>query len=485
MESTNAPKLVYIHGTNSKVLNILSHTDFEFMSPYDMMANYGLAPFSGEITKGGHEYISSKCDLSFGICHFDPLKDKSPFIDTFKNNSNVYSLEKILREYSNTEVNSKTVLIEDNYLAFLNEEDQAYIKNIRIQNERQSYIDGYLKLLKDEIQKCKCRGFGNINVLLIRLVRCKQLGLDVKEYVTQEILDLFTGYRNIFAFMLFLDKYIFPISPEIKDITYEQYESTDFIKDEKFLYRFYHPEYKREMVIKPRRNPTAFMIYNHLTMQKLMLKLKDCPYDLLDCYKKGDPEAIKYLISLLELPKTDNIYFPNDNSHLSELTEITIDETKIFTDNGNKTVYDDISFLYNPKYLMSRLPQNTSDYAIDDLLCKYYKGNIDKCLFTKIKPLIYELIDVIDDRKRLLVKLLNFETKIIQDDENPYPIILVLDNPDLIDELNGRTGEYRAKRPLKLGEDIKILATDTEHNKSKLKEYLDTHNITNVDIKIL
>lgn len=42
--------------------------------------------------------------------------------------------------------------------------------------------------------------------------------------------------------------------------------------------------------------------------------------------------------------------------------------------------------------------------------------------------------------------------------------------------------EYRVNQPLVFGEDITLLATDTENNKIKLEEYLNQNGIYNISI---
>lgn len=42
----------YLHGTRSSILNILPHTEFLIMDDISMIKHYGLAPMSGELTRG-------------------------------------------------------------------------------------------------------------------------------------------------------------------------------------------------------------------------------------------------------------------------------------------------------------------------------------------------------------------------------------------------------------------------------------------------
>ncbi len=65
-----------------------------------------------------------------------------------------------------------------------------------------------------------------------------------------------------------------------------------------------------------------------------------------------------------------------------------------------------------------------------------------------------------------------------------FPVVLVCDDAEAV-TLAGSQREYRAKRPLQLGVDINMVATDTRENAALLKKWLDQHGFHRVAVLLL
>lgn len=66
--------------------------------------------------------------------------------------------------------------------------------------------------------------------------------------------------------------------------------------------------------------------------------------------------------------------------------------------------------------------------------------------------------------------------------KNNFSIIFICENKDKLFLLDSIFNEYRANTALKIGEDIKIIATDLNENKEILVDYLKKNNVDNVDV---
>lgn len=139
------PKNKYIHGTTSRIFATLAKTDFQFMSPMQMLEKYKLAPMSGEITKGGLSTPSSTCNMCFGKLGI----------------STNYDQERIIKNYSNLKAQIPT-----------------------------------LAELDTAINQCIKYELGNINEIIILLARAKQWGIDIDKLAKSKAAALATEFKT-------------------------------------------------------------------------------------------------------------------------------------------------------------------------------------------------------------------------------------------------------------------------------------------------
>lgn len=143
---------LFIHGTNSSVLAQIIHTDFTLFSPIWTIEKYQIAPFGGELTRGGLDTVSAESRLAFGR-----LVGKH------------YSLNDVQR--------------------------YAFMKVL-------SNKEQMITLAQENIKSGVGTLFSNINLMLIYIARLKQIGIDNSEWITQEELD--NVYQQIQASLQFL-----------------------------------------------------------------------------------------------------------------------------------------------------------------------------------------------------------------------------------------------------------------------------------------
>ncbi len=111
----------YIHGTNSAALALMTQTNFQLMSPIDMLEQYRLAPLCGELTQGGLD--SAKAS---GQPCFARLSGKEI--------SNEYSLKKILRNYAKADKAPSPTECLDNLRGYGANASQRFFSTINIIN---------------------------------------------------------------------------------------------------------------------------------------------------------------------------------------------------------------------------------------------------------------------------------------------------------------------------------------------------------------
>ncbi|RAP38512.1 hypothetical protein B1207_01090 [Legionella quinlivanii] len=90
-EKLEVPYEPFLHATNSSILAILPKTQFQLMSPLEMMDTFLAGPVTGELTEGGYDNLGVD----------DGFTGKTSFI---KISSKNLSLEDIIRLYLNREV---------------------------------------------------------------------------------------------------------------------------------------------------------------------------------------------------------------------------------------------------------------------------------------------------------------------------------------------------------------------------------------------
>ncbi|CAH6419038.1 Hypothetical protein HVR_LOCUS227 [uncultured virus] len=277
--------------------------------------------------------------------------------------------------------------------------------------------------------------YSNINSILIYMVRCQELGYNISKIVTSEVIADIKATRNAFATLLFLGSWFRPL-PNLNDDVYDA-------------------------------------IYTHCTIKNIKDKVKNYP-DLHYLYKEHKEkqlpsEVLDMMNNVLSLPKKSII----KSGFACKDKEVELEITQPFTTTAPE--YDSHRSALEPGYTIYRLTQDVSSYRINDALEKYARHELSTFFWSEFHERLCNYLDKFEHRINLLELMLNrINIPKISVSKNPYPLIMICENDTLMDQ---NRHEYRANRPLKLGTDITMIATDTIANGSRLVQYLSTHKI--------
>ena len=378
----------YIHGTNSNILELIKHTEFNLMGPIEMIEKYKIAPMTGEITGGGLDSVWCECEPCFGR-----IKGSD---------CNSYDLNKVMR-YTTMNLRQHS-------------------------SERKDLIS----LLREQVNAGAFRGYSNLNIILIYMVACKQLGYDVTHIVTQDIINDMKMTRNIFASLLFFGTLLQAVEVSDEDVW--------------------------------------DAIYTHFDLNYLKTRLSE-KIQCNECLEDMDEnKVVDILTYVYELPKKSVI----KSGMACKDKEVELAITKPFT--NEEIDYDSEGSHFQPDYTMYRLMQNVSGYGLRDVLEKYSKRLVSNTFWKNFHSILRKKLTIFKQRLELLENMLIYDKHhhINKVTEDPYPLILICENDEVVKSLNT---EFRAIKSLKLGTDITFIATDTVINKEKLIKYLQENNI--------
>ena len=292
-----------------------------------------------------------------------------------------------------------------------------------------------IKSLKDEVAYPRMCGYSNLTLVIIFMARCQQSGYNVKSIVTDEFIADARAIRNALSLVLFLDKWVRPC----QDISQDQ-DKCD-------------------------------AIYTNLTLGNIADKLKSFEIDLFAVYNAycdspdDLPDQIKSaILSSLEVPC---ISIEHDG-------EVDLGPTQFFT--SDPIPCHSHRSPFSPSYLVYRMSQNAPGFSIADLLEYYSRSKLSDDFFPKLRQHMIPLLTDFEHRINLLQTLRDrHDIPRIPHSLPVFPLVLVSQDDTVMKNLGS---EYRSIRPLTLGVDITILATDTPAHKIILHDYLDKNGIT-------
>ena len=303
-----------------------------------------------------------------------------------------------------------------------------------------SLVSDPIKSLKDEVTYPRMCGYSNLTLVIIFMARCQQAGYDVKSIVTDEFIADARAIRNALSLTLFLDKWVRPC----QDISEDQ-DKCD-------------------------------AIYTNLTLGNIADKLNSHGIDLFDVYNAycdspdDLPDQIKSaILSSLEVPSITSPKLGTDLNggiDLGPMQFFTFDSTPSYSHRS----------VFTPSYLVYRISQNAPGFSIADLLEYYSRSKLSADFFPKLRQHMIPLLIDFEHRINLLQTLRDrHDIPRIPHSLPVFPLVLVSQDDTVMKNLGS---EYRSIRPLKLGVDIRTLATDTPAHKIILHDYLGKNGIT-------
>ncbi len=409
----------YIHGTNSSMLLLLDRTEFEMINSVDMLEKYNVAPMGGEITNGGLSNPSAKCNPCFG--QLNP-KDKTNYnLDTIK-------------QYA-TEISLPSAKIDLNEL-----NDILTNKNLKL-----------------------------INVLIVLLARIKQYGLFNTEIYQACLIyqKEFHSHVQSCLLSLLIGKYI--------DIDLEVLNTV--LGNE-----------KSEFAQVPENTKIGRWIESNYSFRKISERLINRGLNIEEIVTNPSRDVLLQILNLLEIPENKELSLPAFNpfklrEHPSEHNiyhSYVLYRMQVY---GNcdgiseKPLSNFIArYVNNIKSFLS-LVKNPNDIT-KEMASESININ---ALYEK-KVINY--INACKDCEKLLSKVINNEVNPLTDKqlahlEKPFPMILISENESNFERVSD---EFRAKKPLKLGEDIKKMAVFNEEDRFKAMHYLENNHRRNIAV---
>ena len=285
---------------------------------------------------------------------------------------------------------------------------------------------------------------GGINLCIIHATRCKQKGIDISKLLNSKTIKLFRRHYDFLHFGFFINNFIYPKAEIVGDEDHADAAS------EIFTPRFLMNKFK------------------HLKLRKIYRKYKNCPENIPEDIKKS-------IIDALTLPEKVKISdYMDDSSKVititvrqpftfSEEVPVPFDPTNFFSFEQPETIAD-----YNTSTYNSWTPDRLLYRSIEN---KYFS----QYFMQKFRNELSEILKIFRRKINILEKVLNTNTyPSISIPEKRFPIIFVSNNKKLFSQIGG---EFEAIKPLKLGHEIKTVATDLPENKQYLEEYFFKHGL--------
>ena len=413
----------FIHGTNSSILSILPKSNFEILSPLEMMGTYHAAPMTGELTQGGYRSIQPK-----GI-------GKTSFAKISAQGKNSYTLSKVLSNYTNLEVG-------------LTNKNLEYFKQACDAGFKQSYL--------------------NINLILIYFVRARQSHDSLEQVISQDDLSLLfekiEGSIQFYYFMQLLGTHIFPNVAELNK--FRIFENSKYPK--------VTDEGKR----------MHLAAANFLTYENIVQKIMDNKINIKEIIDNPTKENLTKILNILEVPKTctlkdtyGNVVEKDIKLPLTQFFSMEPYAFKNAYDASDENVFSQMQAKMDGSNGIHQLLTNfISGYATNEFFLSL--GEDAKQHLEALQKRMQLFKDLINTPQS------QFKITAIQEYflERKFPLVLLSEAEESINLFSFGTEEYRSNSNLKFGTDIKIIATDTNFHRLEILKYLELHNINTIQV---
>lgn len=416
----------FIHGSNSRTLILMKRTEFKLMSPIDMITNYGIAPLAGEIEGGGYQNHYSRCNPCFSTLN--------------RQTAGAYPIETIIRTYTQSDHND------------FKEAPKRKTNSIESAKEAARSDLSYHISLGEE------RLFSNINIILIYATQYQQLGGNLNDIPgMQDLQEKINTVSDFLYLYLLLGRHI--------TANTALYQSLDVSLQEK-LRRY---------------------VSEHFTATKIMKHRRNHPnLDLKDIYERPTEENLEKVVEFLSVPDKTRMHYESASTEVNQWSSFSAHDKRLFKINHLETATprSDLTAPFLSGYVLQNSGMGESHLLFEGLLSgKYYTQSH----FMDIEPAIKTAIEMLTHRSQVIASLgMSSSTRKLDLSETehpsifePFPVIFLCHNQEpMIDQ----RGEYRANRPLQLGIDITMLATDTMENAKKLHQYLLDNHLEQIEI---
>lgn len=313
--------------------------------------------------------------------------------------------------------------------------------------------DKTLEDLKRSLKYCIASGFSSFNLLLIYFTRARQMHQSLDQVITKNELDTLNQQLHatvqFYYFIQLLETHIYTDVKAIKDALAQNTSLT-----------------KRDI---------TDAVYSLLSFEDIVQKIILNKIDMKAIVLNPTEENLRKALKILDLPKNPTIQ--SGFGAVEKVIELPITQffgLKRQAMSARSETYQENHFGY--------FSRNISGYQINN----YLERSLSTADFFKgISKDAKKYILALEDRIRVFDKLVNAPQEQFKLTDNQhallkstYPIIFVSES----ESIKPYGSEYRSNIPLKLGDDIRIIATDTENHRVQLKNYLYNYQINPVQV---
>ncbi|CAM2879386.1 hypothetical protein [Legionella worsleiensis] len=313
--------------------------------------------------------------------------------------------------------------------------------------------DKTLKDLKHSLKYSIASGFSSFNLLLIYFTRARQMHQSLDQVITKNELDTLNQQLHatvqFYYFIQLLETHIFPDVKAIKEALTQNTSLT-----------------KRDI---------TDAVYSLLSFEDIVNKIILNKIDMKAIVLNPTEENLRKALKILELPQN-----PTIKSGFGAVNkDIELPITQFFglekqAMSGRCETYREDHFGY--------FCRNINGYQINN----YLERSLSTAdVFEGISKDAKKYIQALEDRIRVFDKLVNAPQEQFKLTDNQqallkstYPIIFVSES----ESIKPYGSEYRSNTPLKIGDDIRIIATDTNNHRVQLQNYLYNYQINPVQV---
>ncbi|KTC70216.1 hypothetical protein Lbir_1799 [Legionella birminghamensis] len=295
-----------------------------------------------------------------------------------------------------------------------------------------------------------------LNLLLVYFTRARQMHESLDQIITKNELDILTqrlkAIAQFYYFVQLLGTYIYPDFEAMKKALLPPASLT-----------------KRDI---------TDAVYSFLNFEHLIKRIIESQLDVKSILLNPSEENLGKALALLQLPDKLTI----KSGICGDNKEIELPVTQFFSLTKSSTSKKSRSY---KKSHFVHLAQNKSGDSINNLLENFLSQELNSDFFINMANDAQKYVSALEDRIRIFNKLANtpqgqFELTVDQRIllDSTYPIIFVSES----DLIKPHVNEYRSTGSLKLGDDIRMIATDDKKHREEVRKYLRHHQLNPVQV---
>lgn len=322
--------------------------------------------------------------------------------------------------------------------------------------------ESLVERLKELIENSPKGGFSNINILLIYLARAKQRGIDVLN-------DIFSNRQDAENFIAQLRAcaQLYSLLKAFGKTIHPNWEAIDQLEEED-------------------RYNLRKAVDTYLTFEYLSKKVAESQLNIKALLADPTPANLTQVMTLLELPETLEIN-PVGKRITLKLTRPFIAKEVTYPSN----ITDRCGGV---SYIAVRLSQNVEGCNISYILSEFTSGDCTPDFFEKLDKKLTQVgvASTLEDRANIMETLLRKDAQLMRYTpeeekmlEHPFPMIISAESEEIFMYSSLERGEWRigsATGKLKVGQEVKLIATETDEDLAVVRKFLDDKGVAGVHL---